>query len=273
MKLRIVFTAIALATLSAVAPAVSASAAVRATHPRAGADDHYPAQLSSPAGRTLTSTVWAGWLDVAHKNVQIYSVTSTFRVPRTTCPVKHAIAYLWVGLDGATDNTVEQDGVAAYCGRSGGHSAEYYDWYEMFPKDPVPKHFVHTGDTIVATVSYDPRNHKYRLKVVDKTHHGADFSVTKLCNRGTTCHRSTAEVIAEDPGGGAANGHFLANFHRVGFNHVRVTSRNGTVGHLRTNKVWTAFEIIMKYKGIVMAKPSNRHSGDTAFSVVFKDRG
>jgi hypothetical protein len=272
MKLRILFTAIALAALSAAAPAVSASAAVRATHPRAGADHQYPAALS-PGGSPLTSTVWSGWLDDAHKNVQLYSVTSTFRVPRTTCPVKHAIAYLWVGLDGATDDTVEQDGIAAYCIRSGGHSPEYYDWYEMFPKDPVAKHLVHTGDTIVATVSYDPRNHKYRLKVVDKTHPGADFSVSKLCNRGTTCHRSTAEIIAEDPGGGVVNGHFLADFHRVGFSHVRVVSRNGKVGSLRSNKDWTAFEIIMKYKGKVMAVPSARRSGDTAFSIAFKNKG
>jgi hypothetical protein len=269
MKLRILFITITLAALFGAVPAAAAAGSARPAH-SAAADQ--PAAIPTPAGG-LTSSVWGGWIDLAHKNVQLYSVTATFKVPRTTCPVKHALTYLWVGLDGWGEKTVEQDGVAAYCGKDGGRAPEYYDWYEMFPKKPVPKHFVHTGDTIVATVSYDSRNHKYLLKVTDKNHPGADISVAKSCNRGTSCLRKTAEVVAEDPGGGPKNHHYLADFRRVAFSKVRVTSRDGSVGHLGSTKLWTADKITMAYKGRVMAVASRRRSGNTAFSVGWKGRG
>jgi hypothetical protein len=84
---------------------------------------------------------------------------------------------------------------------------------------------------------------------------------------------SVTAVVAEDPGGGPEHGHYLANFHRVAFSRVRVTSRNGTVGHLHSNKLWGAYKITMTYKGIVMAAASGRLSRDTAFAVAFHSRG
>jgi Peptidase A4 family len=254
------FFAIALASLSAAVPVASASAAVwSAVRPAAG---------------SLTSNVWAGWMDRANANVQIYDVAARFTVPRVTCTHRGSDAYFWVGLDGWGNATVEQTGVAAVCEHtSSGNKPVYVDWYEMYPKRGVVVHPVARGDTIIASVSYDSRNGQYYLQISDRTRPGASFSTHKSCPRGHTCRKAMAEVIAEDPGGGVKKGVYLANFGTVHFSEAEVISRNGTVGSLEGNNLWSANKITMKYKSTLMAQPSGRSDHYTAFSVTFKNKG
>jgi hypothetical protein len=282
MKLRPPLIAIALAALSIGVPAVSAAAASHpASHPaghpaQPGAGAGAPRMPSStPLVTGLTSPNWAGWMDLGIKTAQLYKVTAQFQVPAATCPVADATAYFWVGLDGWTDKTVEQAGVAAYCNQKSGsgYKAEYFDWYEMYPNKPVAKFFVHPGDTIVATVSYDAATAKYNLQIADKSAASSSFKVAKACPSGSTCDKSSAEVITEDPGGGPASGQYLANFKTVTFSHVQVTSRNGTVGGLGANSRWSANKIVMEYQSKVMARPSARNATNTGFSVAFKSKG
>lgn len=55
------------------------------------------------------STNWAGYVDVGHA----YSaVSGMWTVPRVTCR-DESYAGFWVGLDGWSNGTVEQDGTAA----------------------------------------------------------------------------------------------------------------------------------------------------------------
>jgi hypothetical protein len=274
MKLRPPLIVIALAALFAGMPAASASAAVR---PAAsyGIPASPPAIASAPVVTTLTSPNWSGWMDLAVNNAQLDKVTARFHVPTTSCPVAKAASYFWVGLDGWTDQTVEQAGIGAYCIIHSGsiYKPEYFDWFEMYPNKPVEKFTVDPGDAIVVTVSYDAATSKYSLQVTDKSRAGVSFKVVKPCPSGSTCDRASAEVITEDPGGGPAAGHLLANFHAVAFTDVQVTSGNGTVGGLGSNAQWTGDKIVMEYKSAVMAQPSPRNSTFNGFSVAFKSKG
>lgn len=247
--------------------AVSASAALFAAVPAS-------ASTAVPNASSLTSNVWAGWMDLANSGVQIYDVTARFTVPKTTCTATNEKAAIWVGLDGWTDGTVEQTGVDAVCVHtSSGYKMRYYAYYEMFPNKPVPKHLVPMGDTIVASVSYNTDG-KYSLEIDDKTHPGDGLNASASCPRGHTCRKNSAEVIVEDPAGGAAKHTYLANFGTVRLSQVEVISRSGTIGTLAGNAKWTANEITMEYPHTTkMARTSARTNGDTAFSVTYRSRG
>jgi Peptidase A4 family len=274
MKLRFPLIVIALAALSIGMPAVSASGAVRSAVP-GPVPVSSPGVASTPLVSSFTSPNWAGWMDLAAKDAQVYKVTAQFDVPTTSCPAAKAASYFWVGLDGWTDKTVEQAGTAAYCNQKSGsgYKAEYFDWYEMYPNKPVSEFFVDPGDKIIATVSYDSATGKYILQVTDKSRSGSNFRVVRPCPSGSTCDKASAEVITEDPGGGPADGQYLANFHSVTFSHIVVTSGNGTVGGLGTNSQWTTDKVLMEYQSKLMAKPSERNTALTGFTVTYKSKG
>src|SRR5581483_1614701 len=235
------------------------------------------ANAAAPDASGKPFNSWAGRGVVARPGVQISSVAASFTVPKTACTATDAEAGFWVGLDGWTDATVEQAGAIAFCGirTRSGYKPEYFVFYEMFPKFPVLKHHVSAGDVIVASVSYNSSSGKYFLEVDDKTHPGDSFSASASCPSGHTCRRNSAEVIAEDPGsGGPAKHHFLPNFGTVHFSQVEVISRSGAIGSLKGNSLWSAKESIMEYPGkTVMARPSRRTSGYTAFNVTYHSKG
>jgi hypothetical protein len=281
MRVRRLLLAMALVTLVAAVPVASASAAASPPQPgrftpmmghgRRVTFTPVSPDLVRPRATNQTSTVWGGWMDLADSNVKLYDVASQFNVPSSTCPRSGAVAYFWVGLDGWTDGTVEQAGIAVQCN---GTTPEYYDWYEMYPNKPVAEFVVSRGDTVVASVSYDSANSRYYLEVDDKTNPNANFNVNLPCPSGP-CNRSSAEVVAEDPGGGAAKGYYLANFRNVDFSETQVISNNGTIGGLVGNSLWSANEITMEYPGsTVMVQPGARSGSDgNAFIDTYKSDG
>jgi Peptidase A4 family len=107
------------------------------------------------------------------------------------CSGEHQTATEWVGFDGFSNGTVEQDGTISMCfeGR-----AVYYDWYEMYPTDPdtIAVHSVAPGDKISASVTRSGA--AYRLVVIDATHRADSFSASTRCG---TCQNDSAEWINE----------------------------------------------------------------------------
>src|ERR1700730_12786802 len=71
------------------------------------------APLPAGPGALTSSFNWSGY--VATSSTAFKSVRSTFVQPAVTCPVSGAFTVFWVGLDGWTTGTVEQDGTAALC--------------------------------------------------------------------------------------------------------------------------------------------------------------
>jgi hypothetical protein len=228
-----------------------------------------------PRNATDVSQNWAGYAAVGKANVALRYVTTTFTVPSVNC-AKVAVgsagqtyAAEWVGLDGFNDSTVEQTGVDSFCNSTSG-PATSQAWYEMYPLDPVVFTGVRAGDVIWVSVYFNGSTNEYQLFLDDKTT-GSTMQTDQPCPSGSTCDRTSAEVISEDPGGAVAGGINLADFGTVAYSAAGVTSRNGTRGTLAAAKLWTSTEIIMQDpSGNDMATPSALTGAGADFSIAWK---
>ncbi len=82
---------------------------------------------------------WSGYAQEAAPNTKFNYVSSEFVQPAVNCSSGQQFVNTsnWVGLDGFENDTVEQDGTAAYCAGPGNHTAKYYAWIELFPLPEV----------------------------------------------------------------------------------------------------------------------------------------
>ena len=174
-------------------------------HERAGCRPTWPAAAaSSPAARTaragprgsaqVGSYNWSGYADTASLGT-FTAVSATWRQPATICSPEQRLTATWVGLDGFTDSTVEQDGTLAYCFEG---QASYYSWWEMYPGGTVTVgSAVRPGDLIKAAVTESGGN--YTLSVTDASRPSNSFSAVQACAPAGSCQDSSAEWIAERP--------------------------------------------------------------------------
>jgi hypothetical protein len=148
---------------------------------------------------------WAGYVSRAPSECTFTSVTGQWVQPKIICPKrdigKDLAVSFWVGLDGYKgSDTVEQTGVGAECvWHLFGYRAEYYAWYEMFPResfvfdglDPEP------GSAVKATVIYDGEG-EYSLNLaVTSDGRTRTASIEEKCHY--DCQNISAEWIAEKP--------------------------------------------------------------------------
>ena len=156
---------------------------------------HSSSATSSDASTTTTISLnWSGYA-VTGKKPYTY-VHSTFVQPTITCPgVADQYTSNWVGLDGYNDQTVEQDGTAAWCGGANDTTPKYEAWYEMYPANSVNVFAVHPGDIIDASVSYSDSAGDFSLTVSDLST-GKTATDTAAC---ADCARASAEWIIERP--------------------------------------------------------------------------
>ena len=154
-----------------------------------------PGTTAGAANSAATDSFnWAGYADVSSIHGHFTRVSGTWTVPSVTCTAEDRITSDWVGLDGFSSSTVEQDGTVSQCfeGR-----AVYYTWYEMYPAGTVAVGTtVRPGDRITASVSRSGSS--YTLALTDSTRGGNNFSKHATCAT-TTCLDTSAEWIAERP--------------------------------------------------------------------------
>jgi hypothetical protein len=137
---------------------------------------------------------WSGYADVATKSGTFTKASGSWTVPKATCTSEDRISAQWVGLDGATTDTVEQAGTDVQCFEG---KAVYFTWYEMYPASTVAVGTtVAAGDSISASVTRSGSS--YTLKVTDSTHTANSFTHTATCAT-TTCLDESAEWITERP--------------------------------------------------------------------------
>jgi hypothetical protein len=83
-------------------------------------------------------------------------------VPALNCtPGENSTSFIWVGIDGVGDTSVEQDGLVASCADG---KPEYGAFYEMYGDPavnggcseflPIREYPVHAGDTLAMAVSF-----------------------------------------------------------------------------------------------------------------------
>jgi hypothetical protein len=137
---------------------------------------------------------WSGYASSSTTKQEYTSVTATWKIPTLTCTAEQELSSQWVGLDGYSNNTVEQVGVLDWCFEG---TAFYYTWWEMFPANSMTVgQTAKPGDLIVAKVSRSGTS--YTLALTDSTTTGNNISTKQSC-AAATCLNQSAEWIDERP--------------------------------------------------------------------------
>jgi hypothetical protein len=252
----------------AVAPGASAASSPASAHARAlaaaraairhlsvgqHATDHAVGHASRFKALTqVQSTNWSGYADTSST---FSTVTGNWTEPSVSCTSRTSYAAFWVGIDGFTSGSVEQDGTLAEC--SGG-SAFYFTWWEMYPTNAIQVvgSSVQPGDSISASVVRSGTS--YTLKVTDSSRSGNSFSTTQSCS---SCANSSAEWIAEAPSG--SGGVLpLANFHSWTLSGARVNS--GVISSFTDDEI-----TMVDNAGRVKAQPGALNGSGNGFSVTW----
>ena len=212
--------------------------------------------------RNGTSQNWGGYAVASNLAAPTSGVVSdvkgTWTVPSLS-PSESSSTYSssWVGIDGYSDNTVEQIGTEQDLTRAG---PDYYAWFEMYPKVGyrILNFPVEADDTISAEVHY-AGNNRFKLTIRNVTKN-VSFSTTQR----SKAKRQSAEWIVEPPYSGGILP--LADFGTISFSACSATL-NGNTGSIGAS-AWQHDAITMAYHdGIIKAQPSNLTGGGTGFSV------
>jgi peptidase A4-like protein len=212
------------------------------------------------AGLTqVQSTNWSGYADDNTGGASYTTVTANWTEPSATCTSTTSLAAFWVGIDGYSSSSVEQDGTLIECY---GSTAYYYTWWEMYPTNSIQVvgETLKSGDSISASVVRSGST--YTLKVTDSTHTANSFSRTETCS---SCANSSAEWIAEAPSG-SSGVYPLTDFHSW-------TASSATVKSTTTSGVISTFpddELTMvDSSGQVKAQPGALNGSGNGFGVTW----
>ena len=207
---------------------------------------------------------WAGYAESSGTGT-VTQVTGAWSQPSVTCPRGTTLAAFWIGIDGYSSSTVEQDGTLAQCSHG---TASYYAWWETYPANAVQEFAtVHAGDKFNATVSWNSATGKFTMSITDIT---SGTTWTKVSTNSGASENS-AECIAERPAGASNSSglYALANFGTVSFTSCAATV-SGTSGGIGSFS--TVYEITMvSYPSgaRTLAAPSSLTS-NSAFTVTWK---
>lgn len=213
----------------------------------------------------VTSTNWSGYADLSSSGSTYRTVRAQWKQPKVTCPANGSgtsLVAFWVGIDGFSSKTVEQDGTIAEC--LGKILLGYADWWEMYPTNSVQivNTSVKPGDTIIASVV--DKGGTYSLRVTDKTNPAESFSTSQSCGT-TACANSSAEWVAEAPCCSAPNQVYplpqFATWRVIGAK----TTSGSTVGTI-SKFTYDSITMVNASKAI-LAKPSALNATGSSFGI------
>ncbi len=238
--------------------ASAARAALKRLEVGQHATDHVFGHAVKIKGLTqVQSTNWSGYADDNTAGNTYSTVTGNWTEPAVSCTSrKTSYAAFWVGIDGYSSGTVEQDGTLAQCYHG---SAFYYTWWEMYPNNSIQTvgTTVRPGDSISASVVRSGST--YTLKVTDSTRSGDSFSTSQSCSG---CANSSAEWIAEAPSG--AQGILpLANFGT--WTESGATVNSGAISSFPDDEI-----TMVNSSGSVKAQPGPLNGSGNGFTVTWK---
>lgn len=235
-------------------------ASVLITSSTAFAAEPYASSAPRVKLKNGTSSNWSGYAvetDLASpQNNAVSDVKGSWTVPVLDCS-SGATTYssAWVGIDGYSDNSVEQIGTEHDCV---GGKANYYAWYEMYPKPSFKiKLAVNSGDRISAEVRYTGNN-KFALTITNLTT-GKTFTTSQRAK----ALRQSAEWVMEAPWSGGVLP--LSNFGTIQFTGAQATL-NDHAGAI-SDSFWQNDPITMaNASGLPKATPSALSSDGSDFS-------
>ena len=264
LGLALAFGPAAGASTAGASPGASAAAAARTAleHLTVGWHGTFRRVSASASGvkglSQVQSTNWSGYADTGSG---FSTVTGSWTEPTATCSGRtESLAAFWVGIDGYSSSSVEQDGTLVECYRG---TAYYYTWWEMYPTNAIQVvgTSLRAGDAISASVVRSGSS--YTLKVTDSTHTANSFTTTQTCSG---CANSSAEWIAEAPSS-SSGVEPLSDFHSW-------TESGATVKAGSTSGVISSFtddEITMiDSSGLTKALPGALNGSGNGFSVTWE---
>jgi Peptidase A4 family len=264
LGLALAFGPAAGASTAGASPSARAAAAARTAleHITVGWHNAFRRESGSASGvrglSQVQSTNWSGYADTGSG---FSTVTGSWTEPTATCSSRTtSLAAFWVGIDGYSSSSVEQDGTLVECYRG---TAYYYTWWEMYPTNAIQVvgSTLKAGDAISASVVRSGSS--YTLKVTDSTHTANSFTTTQTCS---SCANSSAEWIAEAPSS-SSGVEPLTNFHSW-------TESGATVKAGSTSGVISSFtddEITMiDSSGLTKALPGALNSSGNGFGVTWE---
>lgn len=203
----------------------------------------------------VQSTNWSGYADTGSN---FTAAAGSWTEPSASCGFSFtpALAAFWVGIDGYSSSSVEQDGTLIECYFG---TAYQYTWWEMYPTNSIQTvgSSLASGDHISASVVRNGTS--YTLAVTDSTHPANSFTTTQTCSN---CANSSAEWIAEAPSS-SAGVYPLANFGTWNESGATVTegATNGVISSFTDDEI-----TMVDSSNNVKAQPGAL-SGGNAFSV------
>ena len=206
----------------------------------------------------VTSTNWSGYADTGSG---FSSVSATWKEPTPSCSGRStALAAFWVGSDGYSSSSVEQDGTLIECYEG---STYQFSWWEIYPVNSVQVvgESVAAGDSITATVTRSGTS--YKLSVTDSTHSANSFSTTQTYSGAAD---SSAEWIAEAPSG-SSGVEPLAKFSTWTDANSAATagSTSGTISSFPDDEI-----TMITSSGATEAQPSALNSSGNSFTVTWE---
>jgi hypothetical protein len=251
------------ASTAAASPSARAAAAARIAieHLQVGqhgAVHRMAGQASRVKGLTqVESTNWSGYADTGSG---FSKVSASWTEPKGTCSGRtESLAAFWVGIDGYSSDSVEQDGTLIECYRG---TAYNYTWWEMYPTNDIQVvgESLEPGDNISASVVRSGTS--YTLAVTDSTHTANSFSTKQTCS---SCANSSAEWIAEAPSG-SSGVYPLTDFGSVSLSSATVTegSTSGVISSFTDDEI-----TMITSSGATEAQPGALNSSGNGFSVTW----
>jgi len=223
-----------------------------------GTDHRVAGHASRIKGLTqVESSNWSGYADTGSG---FSTVTAKWTEPSATCGSALSLAAFWVGIDGFSSDSVEQDGTLIECD---GGTPFYFTWWEMYPSNDVQVvgETLEPGDAITAKVVRTGTS--YKLAVTDSTNPANSFSTTQTCS---DCANSSAEWIAEAPSS-SSGVEPLAHFSlfTVRAATVKTTSESGVISSFTDDEI-----TMVDADGNVQAQPGPLSTTGKRFKVTWK---
>ncbi len=270
MKLIVKVVAIIVSAAACLSPAPRVNGYVGkssfALQPIAASAVHHNYQAPRLRNKNGTSTNWSGYAVetslAAPQNGAVTLVAGSWTVPAASASSStNTYSSTWVGIDGYSDNTVEQIGTEQDWAAG---KAVYYAWFEMYPKSgyKIVNFPVVPGDTISAQVQLVGKG-SFQLTIKNVTRN-VSFSTKQKSGSAKT---QSGEWIAEAPSSG---GRVLplANFGVVNFYNCSAALK-GVTGPIGSG-AWQYDAINMATStGVIKAQTSTLTSGGAAFSVTW----
>jgi Peptidase A4 family len=247
---------------TAAAPSARALAIAKAAikHLEIGqhATDHRVSGHAMLKGLTqVESSNWSGYADTGSG---FASVAGKWTEPTGSCTATTSLAAFWVGIDGYSSDSVEQDGTLIECYLD---TAYYYTWWEMYPTNDIQVvgETLKPGDSISASVTRSGSS--YTLKVTDSSRSGDNINTTQSCS---SCANSSAEWIAEAPSGSAGI-YPLTDYHTWNLNSATVdtTSKSGVISSFTDDEITMVDSL-----GNVESQPGALNGSGNAFTCTWK---